>query len=174
MAQKAQRDTAAEDVPLPDVPASQWRWQQLNSAQVGRYGEYIAKLELTRMGLDVYTAEIDDHGIDFVVRLRDGSRYADIQVKTIRSLSSYIFMTDDNFPPKDNVYLALVVLLEGSPPRCCLIPRSAWGQDHPDYLVHHDYIGLKSKPECGINLNKRVVETIMRDYSVDSLAVSLK
>lgn len=174
MAEKAQQDVVHQPVSTPDASASEWRWQSLNNAQVGRYGEYIAKMELTRQGLDVYTVEVDDHGIDFVVRSRDGTRYADIQVKTVRSLSTYIFMTDDKFPQKDNLYLALVVLLEGSAPRCCLLPRSAWGDGHPKYLVHHDYVGLKSKPECGINLTAKVVETLVRDYSMDTMAALLK
>jgi len=174
MKDKTANNTVETPASVPDAPAAQWQWQSLSSAQVGRYGEYIAKLELTRMGLDVYTVEVDDHGIDFVVRSRDGARYADIQVKTIRGLSSYVFMPDDKFPPKDNLYLVLVLLSEGSPPKCCLLPRSAWGEGHPDYLVHHDYIGRKSKPECGVNISARAVEELIRDYSMDSMAALLR
>lgn len=174
MTEKRQQNMMHQAVSAPDGPALGWRWQSLNSAQVGRYGEYIAKMELTPQGLDVYTVEVDDHGIDFVVRSRDGTRYADIQVKTVRSLSTYVFMTDDKFPQKDNLCLALVVLLEGSAPQCCLLPRSAWGEGHPKYLVHHDYVGLKSKPECGINLTTKVIEAVMTNYSPDVMAASLK
>jgi hypothetical protein len=174
MRDKTVAGTMGTPASIPDAAAADWHWQSLNNAQVGRYGEYIAKLELTRMGLDIYSVEVDDHGIDFVVRSRDGMKYADIQVKTIRGLSSYVFMPDDKFPPKDNLYLALVLLPEGSPPKCCLVPRSAWGEGHPDYLVHHDYIGLKSKPECGINISARAVEAIVRDYSMDTMAALLK
>ena len=43
-------------------------WGKLNSMQLGRYAEYFVKMEFTRHGFDVYTAEVDDKGIDFVVR----------------------------------------------------------------------------------------------------------
>jgi len=157
---------------IPDVPAAQW--QSLNNAQVGRYGEYIAKLELTRLGLDVYTVDVDDHGIDFVVRSRDGKKYSDIQVKTVRGLSSYVFMSDDKFPLNDNFYVALVFLFEGAQPRCCLIPRFAWGEGHPEYLAHYDYIGRKSRPEYGINSSKRAVAALIQDYSMEAVAAALK
>ena len=61
-------------------------WSKLNKQQLGKYGEYIAKMELIKYGLDVYSSEIDDHGIDFVIR-KDGQQYFDIQVKAIRRKS---------------------------------------------------------------------------------------
>lgn len=174
MANKESGNVAATGPLVPDVPAARWQWKSLSNAQAGRYGEYIAKLELTRMGLDVYTVDVDDHGIDFVVRSRDGKKYSDIQVKTVRGLSSYVFMSDDKFPLNDNFYVALVLLLDGSLPQCCLLPRSAWEQGHPEYLVHHDYIDRKSKPEYGINFSKHAVEALIRDYSMEAVAAFLK
>lgn len=46
---------------------------ELNGLQLGRYGEYFAKMELASYGFDVYTSEVDDHGIDFVVRINKES-----------------------------------------------------------------------------------------------------
>ena len=138
-------DNGATGMAQQPVSSSEWQWKSLSTSQVGRYGEYWVKMELTRQHLDIFTAEIDDHGIDVVVRSRDGNRYADIQVKTVRSLT-YVFMTDEVFPLRNNLYVALVLLFEGQPPQLCLIPQSAWEHKHA-YLVHHDYVGLKSKPE---------------------------
>ena len=36
--------------------------------QLARYAEYFVKMESTRHGFDVYAAEFDDKGIDFIVR----------------------------------------------------------------------------------------------------------
>jgi hypothetical protein len=36
--------------------------------QLGRYAEYLAKMEFMLHGSDVFSSEVDDHGIDFVVR----------------------------------------------------------------------------------------------------------
>jgi hypothetical protein len=67
-----------------------------------------------------------------------------------------------------------VVLPERSLPKCCLVARSAWGEGHWEYLVHQDYIGLKSRPECGVNISACAVEAIVRDYSMDTMAALLK
>ena len=65
-------------------------WDHLNHLQLGKYAEYFAKMEFTSAGFDVYTAEVDDKGIDFVVR-KDETAYYDVQVKSARG-TNYIFM----------------------------------------------------------------------------------
>ena len=75
---------------------------------------------------------------------------------------------------QSNFYVALVFLFEGAQPRCCLSPRFAWGEGHPEYLVHYDYISRKSKPGYGIRMSERVMEAIIQDYSMDSMAALLK
>ena len=43
-------------------------WSRLSHLQLGRYAEYYAKMEFASYGYDVYTSEVDDHGVDFVAR----------------------------------------------------------------------------------------------------------
>lgn len=43
-------------------------WNALNNLQLGKYAEYYAKMELSSYGFDVYSSEVDDHGIDFIVK----------------------------------------------------------------------------------------------------------
>ena len=43
-------------------------WSKLNHLQRGRYAEYYAKMEFTSYGYEVYTSEVDDHGVDFVAK----------------------------------------------------------------------------------------------------------
>lgn len=71
------------------------QWSQLNHLQLGRYAEYLAKMEFTAYGFDVFTAEVDDKGIDFVVRKSD-TKYFDVQVKSCRDLT-YIFFPKDQY-----------------------------------------------------------------------------
>lgn len=56
-------------------------WFQLNHLQLGRYAEYYAKMEFTSYGFEVYTSEVDDHGVDFVAKYPGTSTYYEIQVK---------------------------------------------------------------------------------------------
>jgi hypothetical protein len=129
-------------------------WTRLNHLQVGRYAEYFVKMELALLGFDVYTAEVDDKGIDFVIR-KGLDRYYDVQVKSLRVVSSgYVFMPKSSFEPRSNLLLALVLLYAGEPPALYLIPATAWLKpDAP--LVDRDYPNLKSKPEWGVNVSRR-------------------
>jgi len=47
-------------------------WSKLNHLQLGRYAEYYAKMELASYQFDIYTSEVDDHGIDFVAKTKNG------------------------------------------------------------------------------------------------------
>lgn len=132
-------------------------WQRLNHLQVGRYAEYLVKMELTLWGLDVYTSEVDDRGIDFVVKLND-TAYVDIQVKSVRT-PVYVFFPKgekgaEKFSLRPNLFAALVILLPLQPPDMYLIPATAWLT--PDaLLVDRDYETAKSKPEFGLNLSQK-------------------
>ena len=55
-------------------------WSKLNHLQLGRYAEYYAKMEFASYGLEVYTSEVDDHGVDCVIKKSDGT-FIEIQIK---------------------------------------------------------------------------------------------
>jgi hypothetical protein len=134
-------------------------WSYLNHLQIGRFGEYLVKTELTRYGLDIYSSEVDDRGIDFIVRLSE-SKYLDIQVKTVRELN-YIFFRKHVFHPRENLYAALVILRESQPPDLFLIPSMAWMK--PDsLLISRDFEEAESDPEWGINLSQKNMELLER------------
>ncbi len=65
-------------------------WSELSHLQLGRYAEYYAKMEFASYGYDVYTSEVDDHGVDFVARNPDDGQYYEIQVKAVRNLDYFI------------------------------------------------------------------------------------
>ncbi len=132
-----------------------YNWGKLNHMQLGRYAEYFVKMEFTMFGFDVYSSEVDDKGIDFVVRKHnriEDARYYDVQVKSTLNLN-YVFMRKSKFMPKGNLYLALVLFTLGSSPEVYLIPSTRWSA--PDNLfVGYDYVNLKSQPEWGLRLTK--------------------
>lgn len=146
------------------------RWSTLSTQQLGRYAEYLVKMELTLHRLDVYTAEVDDKGIDFVIR-KDSRTYYDIQVKASRNLA-YVFFSKDKFELSENLYAALVLFFDDNPPELFLIPATAWREPN-EFLVEHPYEGLKSKPEYGINLSKRNLH-ILQQFAFDKIVNQLK
>ena len=140
-----------------------YQWDRLTHLQLGRYAEYLVKMEFTAFGIDVYSAEVDDKGIDFVLR-KDETRYYDIQVKSARGLN-YIFLSKDKFQLRANLLAAVVLFTEDQPPNFYLIPSTTWKK--PNLLfVNHDYEGRKSKPEWGLNLSKRNLP-LLEEYRFD-------
>jgi len=152
-----------------DPNLNKYNWKRLTSLQVGRYAEYYAKMEFTLYGYDVYTTEVDDQGIDFVIRKSDLSYY-DVQVKSVRGLN-YIFFPKDKFILRKNLIATIVVFCEGKSPYLFLIPSLTW--ENPNKLfVSRDYAGKKSKPEYGINLSMRNF-SLLEEYRFDNVIRSL-
>jgi hypothetical protein len=60
-----------------------YRWSLLTNLQIGKYAEYFVKMEFTLHRFDVYTSEVDDKGIDFIVCDDRRERYYDVQVKSV-------------------------------------------------------------------------------------------
>ena len=145
-------------------------WSKLNHLQLGKYGEYFAKMEFTKAGFDVYTAEVDDKGIDFVVR-KNELEYFDIQVKSVRN-NNYVFMRKEVFTPRKNLFLALILFEENKEPTLLLIPSLDWQNKAHSFLVERNYEGKKSKPEWGISITKSNVEEVKSLYDFDKQIAS--
>lgn len=151
--------------------SERYAWSCLNHLQVGRYAEYFVKMEFTLLGFDVYASEVDDKGIDLVIR-QDLDRYYDIQVKAVRSpTSTYIFMRKSVFALRETLLLAVVLLEEKKTPRLYLIPSAAWLEPNA-LLVSHDYVGKKSEPEWGLNLSTRNLP-LLEGYEFEKIASGL-
>lgn len=147
-----------------------YEWSRLNNLQLGKYAEYFVKMEFTQYGFDVYSSEVDDRGIDFVVR-KEPSAYYDVQVKSVRGLN-YIFFRKKIFIPRGNLLAAIVLFFEGEPPQLYLIPSEAW--QNPDALLRsHDYVGKKSEPEWGLNLSRKNLPLLSR-FSFNNMVEKLQ
>jgi hypothetical protein len=146
-----------------------YHWVRLNKQQVGAYAEYFVKMELTMYGFQVYETEVDDRGIDFIARFEDGP-FIEIQVKSLRSLG-YIFAQKKKFALRENLFMAVVLFFEGTPPDIYLIPSSAW--KNPNQLfVSRDFEGLKSPPEWGLNLSQKNMAAL-EQYRFDTIVSHL-
>lgn len=146
-----------------------YAWSKLTHLQIGRYAEYYTKMEFTACDFDVYTAEVDDKGIDFVVRTGIDAYY-DVQVKSSRALN-YIFIRKSHFAPRKNLLAAVVLFLDGQPPDLFLIPSTAWLRPHGP-LVDRTYTGRATPPEWGLNLSKKTMP-LMEEYRFEKVAPAL-
>jgi hypothetical protein len=122
---------------LTGEQTSKLDWSRLTPLQVGKYAEYFVKMEFTKHGFAVYASEVDDKGIDFVVCTEKPRRHYDVQVKSVRGFN-YVFFRKEHFDLVDNLYAALVILVEGEQPELYLVPSRA--RDEPNQLiVSRDY-----------------------------------
>ncbi len=144
-------------------------WQRLNHIQIGRYAEYFVKMEFVLHGFDVYTSEVDDRGIDFIVR-RNETQYFDVQVKSLRG-RGYIFFPKDRFLPRENLLAAVVLFEVGKVPDLFLVPSTVWLRGE-DPFVSHDYTGKKSPPEWGLKVAKKFFPRL-QEFAFDKVVHTL-
>jgi len=140
-------------------------WSRLNSLQIGRYAEYFVKMEFTLYGFDVYTSEVDDRGIDFIIR-KGHDQYYDIQVKSVYK-ANYIFFPKHKFELRDNLLAAIVIFSDREIPKLFLVRSTAWKRPNP-LFVNYDYEMKKSKPEWGLNLSQRN-SSLLAKHSFESV-----
>ena len=128
-------------------------WSRLNSLQLGRYAEYYAKMEFTSYGYDVYTSEVDDHGVDFIAKAPSG-RFLEVQVKATRD--SYVFIRKDKITLDDAHLVCYMRFTDGALPMVYLIPATVWNTPNALFVSRdYDKPGQSSKPEWGINYSEK-------------------
>jgi hypothetical protein len=151
-------------------------WNQLNRLQLGKYAEYLVKMEFVLLGCDVFTSEVDDHGIDFVVRTREGNHY-DVQVKSFRSQvgkgTPYVFLQKSKFKVDPSLLLALIQFVDGDPPTLFLI-RSCVADGPNQVFESRDYgNGKKSEPEWGLTMSKKKLAALANDCGFQAVVAQL-
>ena len=112
-------------------------------------------------GFEVYTSEVDDRGVDFVAR-KDKGAFLEVQAKSLRDYG-YTFLRKSHFTPKEGLYVALGLLLDGKEPMSFLIPSQVWTK--PDSVFvdrEYDAPGQKSPPEWGINFSRKSLPALRR------------
>jgi hypothetical protein len=150
-----------------------YNWSLLNPLQVGQYAEYFVKMTFTMFGFDVFTSEVDDKGIDFVIK-NSKNDFFEIQVKSLRiEKTGYVFQTKDKFDIENtNLFLALVLFADNQDPSLFLINSQEWRNPN-DLLKDREYIGLKSKPEWGINISKKNSQ-LLEKYVFENVIENIK
>lgn len=148
---------------------NKYDWSRLNHLQLGRYAEYFTKMEFTLYGVDVYTSEVDDQGIDFIIR-KNNECYYDVQVKSVRDLN-YIPFRKSKFHLRKNLLAAVLLFFDDNLPELYLIPSTVWQNPNP-LFVSRDYEGKKSQPEWGLNLSKKTLP-LLQQYVFENMVKEL-
>jgi len=149
----------------------EYNWSTLSHLQVGRYSEYFVKMAFTLQGFEVYTTEVDDHGVDFIAKL--GGHYFEVQVKSLREVSGYAFMSKSKFDiTQKNLLLALVILKERVEPEIYLIVATEWTTPN-ELLKDRDFEGKKSAPEYGVNISGKT-RGLLEQYDFDKVMGELR
>ncbi|MBN9658462.1 MAG: DUF4365 domain-containing protein [Acidobacteria bacterium] len=151
-------------------------WTRLNRLQLGRYAEYVVKMEFVLSGCDVFTSEVDDHGIDFVVRTRNGDHY-DVQVKSFRLESGkstpYVFLQKSKFAIHPSLLLCLVQFVRGEAPTLWLVRSCVDGKPNPIFESRDYGEGKKSSPEWGLTLSRKKLALLCQGCSFGAVVSTL-
>lgn len=142
-------------------------WSKLNHLQRGRYAEYYAKMEFTSYGYEVYTSEVDDHGVDFVAKHPKSEQFFEVQVKSLMDYG-YIFMSKSKMPELTETRLICYIqFIDGEQPHIFIIPSTAWNEPNAVFVDRkYEKPGQTSEPEWGMNISKKNF-SIIEQYSAD-------
>ena len=139
----------------------------MSHLQLGRYAEYYAKMEFTSYGYDVYTSEVDDHGMDFVARDSKTGIFYEVQVKALQKSNSVI-IPKDKFVIDNTHLLCFLHFEDGKLPDVYIIPATVWSNPNAVFVDrNYDKPGQKSKPEWGINYAKKNV-VVLEKYRAEN------
>lgn len=136
--------------------------------------QYYAKMEFASYGYEVYTSEVDDHGVDFVVKVPETNRFYEVQVKSVRNYG-YVFIPESKMKELTPYRLVCCLhFLDDKLPDVFVIPATSWEMPN-ELLVHRKYDkpGLTSKPEYGINISRKNY-SLLNPYCVEEQLSKMK
>lgn len=142
-------------------------WRKLTKQQLGKYAEYFVKMRFTLQSFSVYSPEIDDRSIDFVVSpLGYDEHLYLVQVKSMRG-PGYASVKKDKFRLSERWLVALAIFQGQDTPDLYLIPSTVWNTPDKCFVDRNFGPGRKSKPEWGIEATKPHLEQTLVSYRFD-------
>lgn len=150
---------------------AQFYWESLRKLQLGKYAEYYAKMEFAKYGFEVYTSEVDDHGIDFVAKCPETSKFYEVQVKSKRPRGS-IFVNKDDMTMDEYHLLCCICFGEKEWPDVYAIPMTEW-ENKDNYPALSESNGIETKPAWTVNFSKRN-STVLDKFKIDQVLNEIK
>jgi len=142
------------------------QWSKLGRLQLGRYAEYYAKMEFASYGYNVYSSEVDDHGVDFIAKSPKDHHYYEVQVKSSRN-NTYVYIPKSKMELAADRLVCLLLFTDSFLPSVYVIPSAAW-ESVNDLLTSKDYKGLKSSPEWGIQISGKNMP-LLQQYCIEKM-----
>lgn len=131
------------------------KWFDLSPLQLGKYAEYYAKMEFASYGYDVYTSEVDDHGVDFVAKDTDTGIFYEVQVKCLLK-SNYAYIPKDKIVRDATHLVCFLKFVNGQLPEVYIMPATVWNNPNAVFVDrNYDKPRRKSRPEWGISYSKK-------------------
>lgn len=148
-------------------------WQNLSGLELGKYSEYLAKIEFLKYKFQVFQTEVDDRGIDFIAKAK--SSFFEIQVKSVRlKTTSYVFFTQSElFYLRESLYVCLLIYKEALSPEIYLIPSFDLAKENGIFVFREYSPESKSKPEWGIQLSKKHLSKLV-PYKIELALTKIK
>ena len=110
---------------------------------------------------------MDDHGVDFVVKMPGESKFYEVQVKSVREYG-YVYISKSKMPVLTNSRLVCYLhFIDGKLPDIFVIPATAW--ETPNAVLvdrKYDKPSQKSDPEWGINISQKNY-SLLAKYAAD-------
>ena len=134
-------------------------WNTLTKLQSGKYAEYYTKMEFTLYRFEVFVPEIDDRGIDFIVK-NEHKQFFEIQVKSLRQYDT-VTMDKSKFDiSNENLFLTFILFTQKKLPDIFLIPAIKWKE--PNTLFHDN------KDTYTLNVNEKNID-ILNKYKFSNI-----
>jgi hypothetical protein len=145
-----------------EIFVDKFNWNGLTGLQSGKYAEYYTKMEFALYGLEVFVPEIDDRGIDFIVRNKH-KQFFEIQVKSLRKFD-YVEMKKSTFEiSNENLFLVFILLAQKKLPDIFFIPAKEWKEPNALFRDNKDNWGFNVKKENMDILNKYKFNNIIKN-----------
>lgn len=124
-------------------------------------------MEFASYGYDIYTSEVDDHGVDFVAKNIETGKFYEIQVKSIRPGSPINIEKCKNCLDEQHL-VCFLYFVDGELPIVYVIPATVWKTPNTAFVVrNYDKPELNSPPEYAINYSKKNIP-LLEKYKVEN------
>ena len=143
-----------------------------DSASFGKRMEYFLVGKMLMEKLDVYLPLVDDHGVDFIAKSKNGTFY-EVQVKSVRD-DNYVFIKKSKIVLQSNRLICFIRFNDNELPDCYVFPATVFEKPDGSLFTSKDYEGLKSQPEYGISVKKKENLEKMQKYQSEKILMELR